>query len=606
MKRGYIVHPDAANTLTQEFIRSIQMNPNSTFYKTWQDVTSKTRFELLVDQIFHYITTYGTDFSLGNGYVPNDNPEEVNYISYYRDYKVIMPCSKHDMYVKCMDMLASGIAMKQRTLEPICDYVAHYVSSYKMETPFNIDDVANREAVVMLCDKLDIAPNRKFDLLRYIIYKTTGKSTIIKNRDMINHIISNSNKFDFTKLSDTQLNGLASIFYRFKPLFLAFKKTRVVAWQKPVNNNNAPVINKIRRKAEKYHTPMVQTTEATIFNGNHAEDELLVAAANMTIYQVTRVCNACLERLNNNGELNMYIVRNGKVYYKASNKDISGMNLYYIRVFNVFYEELRCRLAENAQPVKYNTACKLAVPTSEKNFVGDFPFGTEFAIDTDAIIGIYWRNAWGTRDFDLSMIDVKGNKIGWNSYYYNTAQSVVYSGDMTNADPEATELLYYKNTAANGFIKINRYSGSDGSKYRLFFANEKFTQNEMYDSTRRRKKTYMVDPANIKLEAMCVSDSTEQTLGIVTGDKFITMNVGSGNGIVSNTRGKFTAQQTFDAIAHKAKNYLKLDQILKDSGYADYDVLVNEATDEYPAPDKYIDLTTISRDTLINIMECKA
>ena len=39
------------------------MQYNSTFYKTWNDVTSKSRLHLLVDQLVHYMTTYGTDFT---------------------------------------------------------------------------------------------------------------------------------------------------------------------------------------------------------------------------------------------------------------------------------------------------------------------------------------------------------------------------------------------------------------------------------------------------------------------------------------------------------------------------------------------------------------
>ena len=35
---------------------------NATFYRAWNDVLSKTRFELLFDQIMHYSTTYGTNF----------------------------------------------------------------------------------------------------------------------------------------------------------------------------------------------------------------------------------------------------------------------------------------------------------------------------------------------------------------------------------------------------------------------------------------------------------------------------------------------------------------------------------------------------------------
>ena len=75
MQVGYIVHPLAANQATKQFIQSVKGNINSTFYKNWEDITSKTRFELFIDQILHYVTTYGSNFTQeGNGYVPNETP----------------------------------------------------------------------------------------------------------------------------------------------------------------------------------------------------------------------------------------------------------------------------------------------------------------------------------------------------------------------------------------------------------------------------------------------------------------------------------------------------------------------------------------------------
>ena len=81
MQVGYIVHPLAANTATKQFIQSVKGNINSTFYKNWEDITSKTRFELFIDQILHYVTTYGSNFTQeGNGYVRGTNKDLAEYI----------------------------------------------------------------------------------------------------------------------------------------------------------------------------------------------------------------------------------------------------------------------------------------------------------------------------------------------------------------------------------------------------------------------------------------------------------------------------------------------------------------------------------------------
>lgn len=594
MMRGYIVEPNACTTIVESFIKDLDCNINSTFYKTFEEVTSKTRFELFIDQVFHYMTTYGTDFSMGNGYVPNENPENAEYISLLRDYTVIKSVTDAVMFEKCINMLRSGIAMKQSTLLPICKFVCNYYEDHPEEFKdgFCIDLVFNKEAVTLICDWLNIAPNRKFDLFRYIIYKTTGLTTIIKNRELINRIKTSSNQFDFTILTDAQINSLASIFYRFKPLFLAFKKQQI-NWRTVDASANAPIINKIRRRAVKYHTPFEAPIESTILSKVYDRDKLMTIAAGMNIYQVVRLCNTCVERLSRVNEASMYLVRNGRMFIKDSTNDYTGMKKYYMEVYDVFYDELCCRLMENACYVKFNKGINLAVPTSEKNFVGDIPFGSFINIADHAMIGIYWRNEWGTRDFDLSMTDIKGNKIGWNSAYYNNDNSVVYSGDMTSADPEATEILYYKKTGPQGFININRYSGNDGSKYKLFVANEGVNTTI--------RKNYMVDPTKITFDAMCVSDTTQQVIGLVNSNCFMIMNVGNGYGQVSRRFGN--EQKAFDALSLKAASHILLNHLLRDAGYIDIDTV--EETDDWKIPEdaKIIDLTTLSRDTLINIME---
>lgn len=594
MKRGYIVEANACNHVVEAFIESKACNVNSTFYKTFEDVTSKTRFELFIDQVFHYMTTYGTDFSLGNGYVPNADTIDVSYISALRDYKVITLVSAADMYEKCMNMLGSGIALKNATLTVLCRYVCNYFTENRtsFNNKFEIDRVLNREAIVMICDLLNIAPNRKFDLMRYIMLKTTGNAMIIKNRDAIRSIIRSGNQFNFNTLSEYQLRELASIFYRFKPIFLAFKKVSTCSWTNAYQkSNNVKVINKIRRMAKKYHTPMVIPAENTIMSKAYTRDELMQMAAEMNAFQLVRICNTCIERLNHTDESNIYLVRNGRMFIKTDAVDYTGMKKYYIQVFDVMYDELRCRLSDHACYFKANKNLKLTVPTSEKNFVGDIPFGSYIEMADHAMIGIYWRNEWGTRDFDLSMIDVTGRKIGWNSSYYNQDSSVVYSGDMTNANPEATEILYYRKNAPKGFININRFNGNDGSKYKIFVANEEKSV---------LPHNYMVDPANIKFDAMCVSDTTQQIIGLVDGERFTIMNVG--NGYQNVSRKTSNEESNFKALTLKSRSYIQMYDLLRDAGFIDIDTV--EETDDWkiPADAKIIDLTTLNRDTLINIL----
>lgn len=591
MQVGYIVHPKACNFATQQFIRSISGNVNSTFYQTWEDVTSKTRFELFIDQLIHYVTTYGANFAQeGNGYVPNATPVGPVYISLFKDYKVIMPCTEEDVYNRCMDMLTSGIAMKQETIETIVDYVVEYVKVNDLlkSGEFDIDVIANREALTLLCDELGIAPNKKFDLFRYIMYKTTGSTLIIKNKATINAIIRSTTQFDFNTLSEKQLISLASIFYRFKPLFLAFKKTynSHAYYSTPITSRNASVINKIRRMAPKYHTPLEESVMATMLGKVYDSTVLIKTATQMNTFQIIRLMNTIIERLNHTDEKVMYIIRNGKMFVKDS-KSYSGMIMYYVTVFNILKNELVSRLSEKATYVKYPKNMVLACPTSEKNFVGDLPFGTYMDLqNADSFVGIYWREEWGTHDFDLSVLSLDGNKIGWNADYYSNNQDIIYSGDMTSARPEATEIMLFKKGAQDGVVMVNRYNGRDGSKFRFFGGVE---------PNMKLKRNYMVDPNFIKFSADVVSDTTQQTLGLLNMGRFYVMALGSGNSIVSVQKGS-TQNERYNASVLKAKSYLKLKDVLTTAGFIDVD-----SVEELPEDAQILDLTQISRDTLINL-----
>ena len=591
MQVGYIVHPDACNFATRQFIQSISGNVNSTFYQNWEEVTSKTRFELFIDQLLHYVTTYGTGFaSEGNGYVPNATPVGPVYVSLFRDYKVIMPCTEEDVYIRCMDMLTSGIAMKQDTIETIVEYVVEYVKANELleSGVFNIDDVANREAVTLLCDYLGIAPNKKFDLFRYIIYKTTGSTLIIKNNATINAIKNSNTQFDFTTLSDKQLIGLASIFYRFKPLFLAFKKTcnTKCYYSTSVTSKNAPVINKIRRMAPKYHTPLVESVVSTMLSKVHDSNAITETVAQMNTFQIIRLMNTITERIDHIDEKTMYIIRNGKMFVKDG-KSYNSMMMYYATVFYILKNELISRLSEKATYVKYPKNIVLACPTSEKNFVGDLPFGTYMDLkDSDSFVGIYWREEWGTHDFDLSVLDLDGRKIGWNSDYYSANKDIVYSGDMTSASPEATEIMLFKKGAPDGSVMVNRYCGDNGSKFRFFGGVE---------PNMKLSRNYMVDPNFIKFSADVVSDTTQKTIGLLNLGRFYVMDLGSGNSIVSYQHGS-TQNERYYASVLKAKSYLKLAEVLPKAGFIDVD-----SVEELPEDAQILDLTQISRDTLITL-----
>lgn len=574
MRVGYFVQPEACTQDVQDFIDSLDVNYNSTFYKTWDDVTSRTRFELFIDQIFHYMTTYGTDFALGNGFVPNDM-EGVPTDFPYNTYKVISVVTPKEMYEKCLEMATSGIALKQQTVQVLGQYIVDYAIDNQVDV--DIDTIKNRELRTYLYDAFGLSPKDKFELLRYIVYKATGKTTIIKNDQFLRLVKLGCDKFDFRTLTDEQVDALASIFYRYKDVLLMFK-----------NENNYHVINVIRRRAVKLHKPMKVGYWESILNTQHTFDEVYEKSAELSNFKIITLMQMILERTQlTDTDKVMYIIRNGKMFVKdASNVKVDEDNL--TRIYNALGLRLLDNMSQKACKIKLPANLHIAVPTSEKNFIGNIPFGSYFDMTENNIIGIYWKNEWGTRDFDLSMNDVNGHRIGWNSDYYTDDASIVYSGDMTNAAPEATELLYAKKNCPSGTVYVNRYNGNAGSKYRFFYANEVPNKHELYN--------YMVDPRNIKVDVMMESDEcSQQQVGFVADDKFFFMNLGNGNSRVAVRGGKFTQQDMFNIFARKAKTMLYLDNVLLNAGFT----IANEEEGEVPD----IDFTNLDRDTLIKLFD---
>lgn len=189
MKYGYIIHPECCTKDVVAWLKEQSFNPNATFYKEWEDITSKTRFELLVDQILHYATTYGTDFALGNGYVPNDDPVVIP----YEHFKVITPATKEEIFERCMDMLKSGIALKSDTINVLVEYFKDYGFVDKV----NLDEVKNKEAQAVLSDMLGKLPSDEFGMLRCIVYKYTGSAMLIKDKKTL-YTISGKNGFQYS------------------------------------------------------------------------------------------------------------------------------------------------------------------------------------------------------------------------------------------------------------------------------------------------------------------------------------------------------------------------------------------------------------------------
>lgn len=601
MTKGYLVHPRCSNKYAKAFIDGIDIQYNSTFYKSWSDVTNKTRLELLVDQIMHYMSTYGTDFT-AEAYVPNLNPEE----PVWNTYKLIVPCTWEELYDKCMHLLVSGVALKSSTVKVLTDYIVEYVKFFAIE--LIVDEIKNREALVILCDSLGILPTDGHKLFAHIMYKATGQTMIVKNRATRNIIKYNVPKVEklFITLNQKQLIALAGVFNRYKELFLAFKN--------PLTKN---VINKISRLSKKHHTPMARTFWQDVFNMsiedfNEGAEYWLPRATNYKLVQIMQAVRERLLVLAGEGS-NLYIIRNGKIFAKSA-EVVTTADRKYVNWFHI-YNACRTQLVENlktkACAVKFPEHYTLMCPTSEKNFVGDFPMGTSCKLGPESVVGIYWRNDWGTHDFDLSYQGLDGTSISWCTDY-NKDNKIIYSGDLTDATNGANEVIKFTDDAVTGVVYVNQYWGEQNSKFRLFLGTDTNKTSFKQDMSK-----YMVDPNNLKLEAeMTFEDGRQFTLGLVNDGYFHFFTLGCGYGAVKdalciknkkennvadrdwkayNKITKDAEDELITILKRKIKTLLPLNDVLLEAGFWPVE-------EGYSSGDaNVLDLTTIDRSTLIEL-----
>jgi len=246
---------------------------------------------------------------------------------------------------------------------------------------------------------------------------------------------------------------------------------------------------------------------------------------------------------------------------------------YLQRVFDIIYQSLIRSISKNKCEISLPENLTVSAPTSEKNFMGEIPIYSYVELKNNAIIGINWRGEDGAKDLDLSMITSNGEKIGWNCDFYDSKKTFVYSGDMTSADPEATEILYRENESdVEGIVKVNLYSYSNYyrnpyeylpeeregfakiPKYKIFFAQEEISKLE---------KNYMVNPENI-IYQYYDTISEEKILGIFADNKFIFCNLKLQNRRVSK---RSITDLQFLYLKKIHGHLLTLEKILTDAGF---------------------------------------
>jgi hypothetical protein len=147
---------------------------NSSFHKSWKKIKEASIEQLVIEQIIHYITTYGFEklgiYDKDYVYIPRERlaipllEEDVSVM-------VIKGYTKEELKDKLLFLLKSGIALNEKTIEDIMVIV----DSVKIQEK-EIDEIKNKEVRVRLYDHLDLFPENSIEFLRFCVYKATDKT----------------------------------------------------------------------------------------------------------------------------------------------------------------------------------------------------------------------------------------------------------------------------------------------------------------------------------------------------------------------------------------------------------------------------------------------
>lgn len=453
---------------------------NNTLIDSFAKVADMTPLEFYTIQILHYLTTYGTNFT--TPFIVGERtftPEETKALK--------ITIIRAESVERSLDRINEFFA---NTAAPKAQYQVQYYQLAPLTT-IAPEEVKSNELMVMVCETRNIRPENPMALFRFLVYCATGETLIIKNRNLIERIKESARyKADtvnmITSLTEDEQARLATIFYRYKPLFLAFKTAET-----------AHIINRIRRLAVRYHKPESALTlkNFTTFaiKGKEKEVDNLIARASNR--ELIKLYNAVAMKAF--AKTHMYQIRNGRIWYEAEPaKELPSSD--YINLFAAL-NAIRAELADRLETYKGITlyiprGISYTVPYSEKQFSGVIPWGTVIGAESEDnafTVGVHWVNDPDERHCDLDLHTHTPTKhLGWNGSYKDADGEIIYSGDMTDAPISAggaAESFYINNVDEPVIFTLNAYDAKPNKKFQFFVTegkDEELKERCTFDATK--------------------------------------------------------------------------------------------------------------------------
>jgi len=270
--------------------------------------------------------------------------------------------------------------------------------------------------------------------------------------------------------------------------------------------------------AVKYHKPMeedyLNSITCKIKNGFILNENILKAElSKVNIFRKIRLAYALNFRLGDVDSI-IYRIRNGSGYATEFSFDNKNEAL---RILDVVMESVVEDISKNVKGKKIYIPenIEYTLPSTEKQFTGNFPSGTSISVPKDMIFGVHWNNVNKHRiDLDLSLLSIDG-KIGWDSMYRSEDRDILFSGDMTSAGGKngASELFYVKNQVESvNIMLVNYYNYNKDIEvpFKIMVG-----ESEM----KNIKSNYMINPNDVVSVVKTSIKERQKVLGIIVTTK---------------------------------------------------------------------------------------
>lgn len=440
LNRGVLVQPftnvDAETFDILDKLYGFDMQAaNSTFYESMQERLQLTIGEFLLHRDVHYETQN----------IPNNVLSDV-VNSFTSELKTIIQVSTKDEIRDALQQLISqSLAVPSEDVEQLADALEHY--------GVNTRNIANRELAIVLNTRKNRAVNDSQLFVTQLYYAITDKSMLIKSDEELKDLefrlkLNASRRSKIVALVNDYLANCGSL----ESLALHFRPNRRV-WlmlRKHIPELR-PIVNGMKRLSDKVRI-------------NHTSTTVLEKDTDYTmvdIYQLIKISNYLREKLLiEDGDAQIYRVRNGRAFIKANageNVDNTRVLMELTKINNEITRRYKDKDVTIYLPDAEKENIAIAMPTSVKNFIGQYPMYTAVRAPKPCKIGMYWTI---NTDMDLHVDTFDRDHIGY--YSHSNRYDIQYSGDMTctNSAGMAAEMMLVNDDVAHTY-SVNPYSNRD-------------------------------------------------------------------------------------------------------------------------------------------------